>query len=53
MRGTDTDEVLRRFHAERQILARLDHPNIARCSTEGTTEEGLPYFVMELSKASA
>lgn len=46
-RGTDTDEVLRRFHAERQILARLDHPNIARLLDAGTTGDGLPYFVME------
>jgi eukaryotic-like serine/threonine-protein kinase len=46
-RGTDTDEVLRRFHAERRILARLDHSNIARLLDGGTTEDGLPYFVME------
>ncbi len=46
-RGTDTDEILRRFRAERQILARLDHPNIARLLDAGTTEDGLPYFVME------
>jgi eukaryotic-like serine/threonine-protein kinase len=46
-RGTDTDEVLRRFRAERQILARLDHPNIARLLDGGTTPDGLPYFVME------
>lgn len=46
-RGTDTDEVLRRFRAERQILARLDHPNIARLFDGGTTDDGLPYFVME------
>ena len=46
-RGTDTDEVLRRFRAERQILARLDHPNIARLLDGGTTPEGLPYFAME------
>jgi len=46
-RGTDTDEVLRRFHAERQILARLDHPNIARLLDAGTTDDDLPYFVME------
>ncbi|HMJ05922.1 MAG TPA: protein kinase [Chthoniobacterales bacterium] len=46
-RGTDTDEVLRRFHAERQILARLDHPHISRLLDAGTTEDGLPYFVME------
>jgi serine/threonine protein kinase len=46
-RGTDTDEVLRRFQAERQILARLEHPNIARLLDGGMTDEGLPYFVME------
>ena len=46
-RGTDTDEVLSRFHAERKILARLDHPNIARLFDAGTTDDGLPYFVME------
>ncbi|MDQ6765483.1 MAG: serine/threonine protein kinase, partial [Verrucomicrobiota bacterium] len=46
-RGTDTDEVLRRFRAERAILARLDHPNIARLLDGGTTDDGLPYFVME------
>ena len=46
-RGTDTDEVLRRFQAEREILARLEHPNIARLLDAGTTADGLPYFVME------
>ncbi|MGI9088621.1 MAG: serine/threonine-protein kinase [Chthoniobacterales bacterium] len=46
-RGTDTDEVLLRFAAERHILARLDHPNIARLLDAGTTSDGLPYFVME------
>lgn len=46
-RGMDTDEVLRRFAAERHILARLDHPNIARLLDAGTTDDGLPYFVME------
>ncbi|MEY2519836.1 MAG: eukaryotic-like serine/threonine-protein kinase [Verrucomicrobiota bacterium] len=46
-RGTDTDEILRRFHAERRILAQLDHPNIARLIDAGTTDDGLPYFVME------
>lgn len=46
-RGTDTDEVLRRFRAERQILAQLEHPNIARLIDAGTSPDGLPYFVME------
>jgi serine/threonine protein kinase/TolB-like protein len=46
-RGTDTDEVLRRFKAEREILARLEHPNIARLLDAGTTDDGLPYFIME------
>jgi serine/threonine protein kinase len=46
-RGLDTDDILRRFRAERQILAQLDHPNIARLTDAGSTEEGLPYFVME------
>ncbi len=46
-RGTDTDEVLRRFRAERRILARLEHPGIARLLDGGETDEGLPFFVME------
>ena len=46
-RGTDTDEVLRRFRIERQILANLEHPNITRLLDAGTTTDGLPYFVME------
>lgn len=46
-RGTDTEEVLHRFASERHILARLDHPNIARLLDAGTTDDGLPYFVME------
>ena len=46
-RGADTAEILRRFQAERQILARLDHPNIARLLDAGTTEDGLPYFIMD------
>lgn len=45
--GQDTDDVVRRFRSERQILARLDHPNITRLLDGGTTEDGLPYFVME------
>jgi len=46
-RGMDTDFILRRFRRERQILASLDHPHIARLLDGGTTEDGLPYFVME------
>jgi eukaryotic-like serine/threonine-protein kinase len=40
-------EMLRRFYNERQILANLDHPNIAKLLDGGTTEEGLPYLVMD------
>jgi serine/threonine-protein kinase len=46
-RGT-AEEIVRRFRAERQILAHLDHPNIAKLLDGGTTEEGQLYFVMEL-----
>src|ERR1044071_2865339 len=46
-RGMDTDFILRRFRHERQILAALDHSYIARLLDGGTTEDGLPYFVME------
>src|SRR5256885_3112210 len=46
-RGADTAEILRRFRAERQILAKLDHPNIARLFDAGTTDDGLPYFIMD------
>src|ERR1044071_3483336 len=46
-RGMDTDFILRRFRNERQILATLDHPYIARLLDGGTTDDGLPYFVME------
>lgn len=46
-RGLDTDDILRRFRSERQILARLDHPNITRLLDAGSTDDGLPYFVME------
>jgi len=46
-RGMDTDFVLRRFRNERQILADLDHPNIARLFDGGSTDDGLPYYVME------
>ncbi|MEM7350450.1 MAG: serine/threonine-protein kinase [Acidobacteriota bacterium] len=46
-RGMDTDEIVRRFEHERQILANLDHPNISKLLDGGTTEDGRPYFVME------
>lgn len=46
--GYDTSLILERFRHERQILATLDHPNIARLLDGGTTEEGIPYLVMEL-----
>lgn len=46
-RGMDTDALLARFRTERQVLASLDHPNIARLLDGGVTDEGLPYLVME------
>ncbi len=46
-RGMDTDAILRRFRNERQILANLDHPHIAKLLDGGTTEDGLSYFVMD------
>jgi serine/threonine protein kinase len=46
-RGMDTDDVLRHFRIEQQILGNLDHPNIARLIDAGSTENGLPYFIME------
>ena len=46
-RGMDTDSIVRRFRHERQILASLEHPNIARLLDGGTTPDGLPYFAME------
>src|SRR5882757_4426432 len=46
--GMDTREVIARFEAERQAIALMDHPNIARVLDAGATEAGRPYFVMEL-----
>src|SRR5439155_10992779 len=46
-RGMDTEEILSRFRQERQVLARLEHPNIARLIDGGATPDGLPYLVME------
>jgi len=46
--GMDTKSVVARFEAERQALAMMDHPNIAKVLDAGTTEVGRPYFVMEL-----
>ena len=46
--GMDTKEVIARFEAERQALARMDHANIAKIFDAGTTDAGRPYFVMEL-----
>jgi serine/threonine protein kinase len=48
--GMDTRQVIARFEAERQALAMMDHPNIARVLDAGTTDSGRPYFVMELVK---
>jgi tetratricopeptide (TPR) repeat protein/serine/threonine protein kinase len=48
--GMDTRQVVARFEAERQALALMDHPNIAKVLDAGATDSGLPYFVMELVK---
>jgi eukaryotic-like serine/threonine-protein kinase len=48
--GMDTKQVIARFEAERQALALMDHPNIAKVLDGGATEKGRPYFVMELVK---
>src|SRR5258708_31258237 len=52
-RGMDTDLVLSRFRNERQILAGFAHPNIARLFDGGSTETGLPYFIMEYIEGQA
>jgi len=44
----DSEEVLARFDAERQALALMEHPNIARVFDAGTSADGRPYFAMEL-----
>ena len=49
--GMDTKQVVARFEAERQALAMMDHPNIAKVLDAGSTETGRPYFVMELVRA--
>jgi eukaryotic-like serine/threonine-protein kinase len=49
-RGLDTDRVVARFDSERQALARMDHPSIARVYDAGSSADGRPYFVMELIK---
>jgi serine/threonine protein kinase len=51
--GLDTEEVIARFNSERQALALMDHPNIARVLDAGSTPEGRPYFVMEYVKGIA
>jgi serine/threonine protein kinase/Tol biopolymer transport system component len=51
--GMDTKEVIARFETERQALAIMDHPNIAKVLDAGATESGRPYFVMELVKGIA
>jgi eukaryotic-like serine/threonine-protein kinase len=51
--GTDMRQVVARFEAERQALALMDHPHIARVLDGGETESGRPFFVMELVKGVA
>ena len=51
--GMDTKQVIARFEAERQALAMMDHPNIAKVLDAGATETGRPYFVMELVQGHA
>ncbi len=50
--GMDSRQVIARFEAERQALAIMDHPHIAKVHDGGTTPEGRPYFVMELVKGT-
>jgi len=51
--GMDTRQVIARFEAERQALAMMDHPNMARVFDAGATETGRPYFVMELVEGAS
>src|SRR5262245_5795502 len=51
--GMDTEEVIARFEAERQALALMEHPNIARVFDAGVTATGRPFFVMELVRGVA
>ena len=51
-RGMDSRSVLARFESERQALALMEHPNIARVLDAGTTADGRPFFVMELDRKS-
>ncbi len=51
--GMDTKQVIARFEAERQALAMMDHPHIAKVLDAGATDSGRPYFVMELVKGIA
>ena len=51
--GMDTEQVIARFEAERQALAVMDHPNVAKVFDAGTTGSGRPYFVMELVAGQA
>jgi len=51
--GMDTRQVMARLEAERQALAVMDHPNIARFYDGGVTETGRPYFVMELVQGTS
>src|SRR4029077_16202144 len=51
--GMDSKQVLARFEAERQALAMMEHPNIAKVLDAGRTPSGRPYFVMELVKGES
>jgi serine/threonine protein kinase len=51
--GMDSKQVIARFEVERQALAMMDHPNIAKVFDAGTTDGGRPYFVMELVKGGS